>query len=94
MAATGNSRASGYLPLPIRSDWVKLRQEPEGVRAAGAKPATLGAEFTAADVKRMLPPKARLLVRLPPTASLLRAIPLGDADHSAVEIAAAPAGAQ
>jgi hypothetical protein len=37
VAATGNSRASGYLPLPIRSDWVKLRQEPEGVRAAGAE---------------------------------------------------------
>jgi len=61
---------------------------------AGAMPATLGAAFTAADVKRMLPPKARLLVRLPPTAGLLRAIPLGDAGHSAVEIAAAPAGAQ
>ena len=61
---------------------------------AGARPVTLGAEFTAADVKRMLPPKARLLVRLPPTTSLLRAIPLGDADRSAVEIAAAPAGAQ
>ena len=34
------------------------------------KPAILGAEPTAADVKRLLPPKARLLVRLPPTASL------------------------
>jgi len=61
---------------------------------AGARPATLGADFSADGVKRMLPPKARLLVRLPPTGSLLRAIPLGDADHSAVEIASAPAGAQ
>ena len=61
---------------------------------AGAKPGTLGAGFTAADVAGMLPPKARLLVRLPPTTSLLAAIPLGDAGHSAVEIAAAPAGAQ
>ena len=35
-------------------------------------------------------------MRLPPTTSLLPAIPLGDPDHSAVEIAAttAPAGAQ
>jgi hypothetical protein len=59
-----------------------------------SKPAILGAEPAAADVKRLLPPKARLLVRLPPTSSLLPAISLGDADHSAVEIAAAPAGAQ
>jgi len=58
------------------------------------KPAILGAEPTAADAKRLLPPKARLLVRLPPTTSLLPAVPLGDPDHSAVEIAAAPAGAQ
>jgi hypothetical protein len=57
-------------------------------------PVMLGAEPTAADIKRLLPAKARLLVRLPPTTSLLPAIPLGDADHSAVEIAAAPAGAQ
>jgi hypothetical protein len=59
-----------------------------------SKPAILGAEPAAADVKRLLPPKARLLVRLPPTSSLLPAIPLGDADHSAVEISTAPAGAQ
>jgi hypothetical protein len=58
------------------------------------RPATLGAEPTAADVKRLLPPRARLLVRLPPTTSLLPAIPLGDADHSAVERTASPAGAQ
>ncbi len=60
------------------------------------RPAILGAEPTAAGVKSLLPPKARLLVRLPPTGSLLTAIPLGDPDHSAVEIAAttAPAGAQ
>jgi hypothetical protein len=55
---------------------------------------TLGAEFVAANAKRLLPPKARLLVRLPPTTSLLAAVPLGDADHSAVETTAAPAGAQ
>ena len=54
------------------------------------KPAILGAEPTAADVKSLLPPKARLLVRLPPTSSLLTAIPLGDPDHSAVEIAPPP----
>ena len=58
------------------------------------KPTVLAAEPTAADLKRLLPPKARLLVRLPPSTSLLPAVPLGDADHSAVEIAAAPAGAQ
>jgi hypothetical protein len=58
------------------------------------KPVTLGAEPAAADLKRLLPPKARLLVRLPPPANLLPAIPLGDADHSAVETTAAPAGAQ
>jgi hypothetical protein len=61
---------------------------------AAAKPATLGAEPTAADTKRLLPPKARLLVRLPPTTSLLPAILLGDPDHSAVETTTAPAGAQ
>jgi len=59
-----------------------------------AQPVALGAEPAAADIKRLLPPKARLLVRLPPTTSLLPAIPLGDPDHSAVEIATAPAGAQ
>jgi len=58
------------------------------------KPTTLGAEPTAADIMRLLPPQARLLVRLPPTTSLLPAIPLGDADHSAVETTASPAGAQ
>jgi hypothetical protein len=58
------------------------------------KPATLGAEPTAPGVKSLLPPKARLLVRLPPTVDLLAAIPLGDADHSAVETTTAPAGAQ
>jgi hypothetical protein len=58
------------------------------------EPASLGTEPTAADIKRLLPPKARLLVRLPPTTSLLPAIPLGDPDHSAVEISTAPAGAQ
>jgi hypothetical protein len=57
------------------------------------KPSILGAEL-AADAKRLLPPKARLLVRLPPTTSLLPAIPLGDPDHSAVETTTAPAGAQ
>jgi hypothetical protein len=61
---------------------------------AAAKPTTLGADPSAADVKRLLPPKARLLVRLPPTAGLVPAIPLGDPEHSAVEITAAPAGAQ
>jgi hypothetical protein len=59
-----------------------------------AKSVALGARPTADDIKRLLPPKARLLVRLPPTTGLMPAIPLGDADHSAVEIAAAPAGAQ
>ncbi|MGA2194572.1 MAG: caspase family protein [Bryobacteraceae bacterium] len=59
-----------------------------------AKPAILGAEPSAADIKRLLSPKARLLVRLPPTTSLLPAIPLGDADHSAAETTATPAGAQ
>jgi hypothetical protein len=58
------------------------------------KPATLGAEPAAADVKRLLPPQARLLVRLPPATNLLPAIPLGDPDHSAVETTTAPAGAQ
>jgi hypothetical protein len=58
------------------------------------KPTILAAEPTAADVRGLLPPKARLLVRLPPTTSLLPAVPLGDADHSAVEISTAPAGAQ
>jgi hypothetical protein len=58
------------------------------------RPATLGAEPAAAEVKRLLPPKARLLVRLPPASSLLPAIPLGDADHSAVEITTAPSSAQ
>jgi len=33
-AAGQIKRASGYLPLPIRSDWVKLREGSEGVRAA------------------------------------------------------------
>jgi hypothetical protein len=61
---------------------------------AGAKPTVLGAEPTYADVKRLLPPQARLLVRLPPTGSLLAAIPLGDADHSAVETTTVPSGAQ
>ena len=54
----------------------------------------LAGEATAADLKRLLPPKARLLVRLPPTTGLLPAIPLGDVDHSAVEISTVPAGAQ
>jgi hypothetical protein len=36
-AAGQTKRAAGYLPLPIRSDWVKLREGPEGVRAAGAE---------------------------------------------------------
>lgn len=58
---------------------------------AAAKPTILGTEPAAADLKRLLPPKATLLVRLPPTTSLAPAIPLGDADHSAVEIAAAGA---
>ena len=58
------------------------------------KPTILAAEPTAADIKGLLPPKARLLVRLPPTTSLMPAIPLGDADHSAVELSTAPAGAQ
>ena len=61
---------------------------------AGAKPAVLGAEPTAADLKRLLPANARLLVRLPPTTSLLPAVPLGDADHSAVATTLIPAGAQ
>jgi hypothetical protein len=61
---------------------------------AGARPTTLGADASAADLKRLLAPNARLLVRLPPTAGLVPAIPLGDADHSAVEITSAPAGAQ
>jgi len=61
---------------------------------ASANPIILGAEPAAADIKRLLPPKARLLVRLPPTTSLLPAIPLGDADHSAAEITTTPAGAQ
>ena len=60
---------------------------------ASAKPVTLGAEPSAADIKRLLSPKARLLVRLPPTTSLLPAIPLGDADHSAAETTTTPAGA-
>jgi len=59
-----------------------------------AKTATLGAEPAAAEIKRLLSPKARLLVRLPPTASLLPAIPLGDAEHSAAETTTTPAGAQ
>ena len=58
------------------------------------KTATLGAEPTAADIKRLLSPKARLLVRLPPTTSLLPAVPLGDADHSAAETTTTPASAQ
>ena len=57
-------------------------------------PATMGAAPTAADAKRLLPPQARLLVRLPPTTGMLAAVPLGDADHSAVETTSAPAGAQ
>ncbi|MGA3016286.1 MAG: caspase family protein [Bryobacteraceae bacterium] len=61
---------------------------------AGAKPAILGTEPAAADIKRLLSPNARLLVRLPPTTSLLPAIPLGDADHSAAETTTTPAGAQ
>ena len=61
---------------------------------ATAKPVTLGTQPAAADIKRQLSPKPRLLVRLPPTTSLLPAIPLGDADHSAVEIATSNAGAQ
>jgi len=61
---------------------------------ASANPAILGTEPAATDIKRLLPPKARLLVRLPPTTSLLPAIPLGDADHSAAEITTTPAGAQ
>ena len=59
-----------------------------------AKTVALGAEPLAADVKRLLPPKARLLVRLPPSGALLQAMPLGDAGHSAVEIVTAPAAAQ
>ena len=59
-----------------------------------AKTTTLGAEPTAADIKRLLSPKARLLVRLPPTTSLLPAVPLGDADHSAAETTTTPASAQ
>jgi hypothetical protein len=59
-----------------------------------AKTITLGAEPTAADIKRLLSPKARLLVRLPPTTSLLPAVPLGDADHSAAETTTTPASAQ
>jgi hypothetical protein len=35
--AAGGNRASGSLPLPIRSDWVKLPPDPDGVRAAGAE---------------------------------------------------------
>ncbi|MGP8247582.1 MAG: caspase family protein [Bryobacteraceae bacterium] len=58
------------------------------------KPSILGAEPTAADLKRLLPAQARLLVRLPPTTNLLTAIPLGDPDHSAVETTSTPAGAQ
>jgi hypothetical protein len=58
------------------------------------KPAILGAEPTAADVKRLLPAQARLLVRLPPTTNLLTAIQLGDPEHSAVETTATPGGAQ
>ena len=69
------------------SAWV-LETNPAG------KPAALGTEPTAASIKRLLPPKARLLVRLPLPASLLPAIPLGDPDHSAVEVTASPAGAQ
>ena len=61
---------------------------------AAAKPTILGTEPAAADVKRLLSAKPRLLVRLPPTTSLLPAIPLGDADHSAVEITTSNAGAQ
>ena len=61
---------------------------------AGAKPVALGAQPTAADVKRLLPANARLLVRLPPTTSLLPAVPLGDAAHSAVAVTSVPAGAQ
>jgi hypothetical protein len=62
---------------------------------AGAKPTLLGTEPAAADIKRLLSGKPpRLLVRLPPTASLLPAIPLGDPDHSAVEITTSNAGAQ
>ena len=61
---------------------------------ASAKPVTLGTEPAAADIKRLLSPKARLLVRLPPTTSLLLAIPLGDPDHSAAEITTSNAGAQ
>ena len=62
--------------------------------APPAKTANLGAGPAAADIKRLLSPKARLLVRLPPTNGLLPAIPLGDAEHSAAEITATPAGAQ
>jgi Caspase domain len=61
---------------------------------AAAKPIVLGAQASADDLKRFLTPGKRLLVRLPPTASLLPAIPLGDAEHSAVEMSASPAGAQ
>ena len=60
----------------------------------GAKPALLGAAPAADEIRRLLPPKARLLVRLPPTVDLLPAIPVGDPDHSAVEISTAPAAAQ
>ena len=59
---------------------------------AGAKPTVLGADPSADAIKHLLPSKARLLVRLPPTADLLAAIPLGDPGHSAVEISNAPAG--
>jgi hypothetical protein len=64
------------------------------ITTAPAKTAALGVEPSAADIKRLLSPKARLLVRLPPTTSLLPAIPLGDADHSAAETTTTPAGAQ
>jgi len=61
---------------------------------AAARPAVLGAEATAADIKGSLPDKARLLVRLPPTTGLAAAMPLGDGDHSAVETTPVPAAAQ
>lgn len=60
------------------ASWILERNPTAGTAA------NLGAEPTAEAVKKLLSAKARFLLLLPPTTELAAAIPLGDANHSAV----------